>query len=150
MFLLAVVGQTNAGIDNTPPNPAIGWTLAAAALIGAFGPMIAAKIAARRSRDDANPAPAGTHGSTTPRIDISQQYLEKFVANLERQAAVAEAKYAALEERAEVKYQELERKHFELQRKFAREEAKGEALSHEIQELRVEVNLLRGRLMGHG
>ena len=151
---------TPATLDNLPADTGLAWAVVIVTGLGAACSVAVAAIKARRSGEapsNSRTAPAvGVIDTITPRIDASQGYLDKWAAEVESKAKAAEARYEALERRTEARVGELEKRQFELQGKYfelqgknARTEAEVESLRRENHELREELSLMRGRLMGH-
>lgn len=135
-----VVAPPGAGtaldINPAPPNSTSQWLALAMALLPVVGSIIAAKIQAKKTTHTVAESAAA---AVTPRLDVGQQYLEKFVKSLEDRL-----------EATEDKYEDLDRRYQTLLEERATLRAQMEAIRSDNADLRDEVHELRGRLRGRG
>lgn len=128
-FWLLILSNVDpgAGIDLPPATDTTGrWIVGTVMLAIPVCSVLAAYFQSKKPKTN-GPALA-VPVSETPRLDLGQEYLEKFVKHLEDSERITQAKYEDLERKSDAKYQELERKYFDLLEKYATIKAQYEAL----------------------
>ena len=137
VFLLDVL-QPAPGLDIPPQTDPTGRLIVTIlTLLGALSPLVLARIQNKKNPSN-GPTPL-TPASDTPRLDVGQQYLERFVKSLEDRVIHAESRADELDRRCQALLEDR-----------ATIKAELKAVRADNTELRDEVHLLRGRLMGHG
>lgn len=145
LLLLATSATQSNGLDLPPATDPVGrWIASSIAVFAVIGPLIAARIQAKRggvSNGPGGPAPpVGDIAASTASLDVGKQYLDRLVANLEDQ--VKEIKAENKDLRAQVTGLIEDR---------ATVRAQLEAMRVDNSDLRDEIHTLRGRLQGnHG
>lgn len=146
LLLLYLAADPGSNLDLPPADDPTGrWIATSIAALTVIGPLIAARIQAKKSPANGPTSPA-TDPSATPRLDATQGYLERYVASLEHRVEQTEARNAELDR----KYLELLDKYAATNAKLATTQAQLEAVHHDNLELRDEVHLMRGQLRGRG
>lgn len=136
LFILAV--EPGNSVEIPPATDPTGRLIAVAlATLAVLGPYFNSKVSAKKGVSN-GPTPLNG-ASPTPRLDVSQQYLETYVKSLLDRAQAAEA------EARDVKKQVMT-----LIEDRATFRAENKALREDIAELRGEVLELRGQLRGRG
>lgn len=136
LFLIGAATTPGSGVDIPPATDPTGRMIAVGVAILAFlGPITAAKLSAKKGVHN-GPTPLD---SATPRLDVGQQYLERYVQNLEDRVKSTEGEN-----------RDLKKQVIELIEDRATLKAQNEALRVDLTELRDEVHELRGQLRGRG
>lgn len=119
--------EPGAGIDLPPATDTTGrWIVGTVMLAIPICSVLAAYFQSKKPKT--NGPSLTTSFSDTPRLDLGQEYLAKWVKHLEDSERFTQAKYEDLERKSEAKHQELERKYFDLLEKYATIKAQYEAL----------------------
>lgn len=146
MFLLYTVAEPGSQLDLPPADdPAGRWIATTVAVLTVLGPLAAAKLQAKKGATN-GPSPSTPVESATPRLDVTQGYLERYVASLEKRV-----------EHTEAKNDELDRKNLELLDKLSAATAQIATMSVQLEqvhaanlELRDQVHMMQGQLRGRG
>lgn len=138
-LFLAAVAPGNGAIDIPPVDDPTGRIIVlAVAFLAVVGPYATAKVSAKKGVIN-GPAPVAGGDSPTPRLDVGQQYLERYVKGLEDSVKSVEAENV-----------DLRKQLLGLIEDRATFRAQNEALRADIAGLREEIHELRGQLRGRG
>lgn len=142
-LLVTLVEPGGGGLDLPPADDPVGrWIVGAVMLLTPTLPLLLAKLQSKKPASN-GPTPL-TSGVDTPRLDVGQQFLERFVKGLEDRVAVTEAKNEDLDRRYQVLLEE--RAMFRTQVENLK--ADNVELRADNVELRAEVRAMRSRLNG--
>lgn len=138
LLIATVVATTTPGtgleLPAPAPDPKGQWLALVVAVLPVIGSIVAAKIQAKRGQfNGLEPLFVGQ----TPRLDVGQEYLERYVQNLDDQINTLK-----------IKNDDLEQKFLQVLEDRATIRAQLEAMRVDNIELRDEINVLRGRLRG--
>lgn len=138
-LLLSAVAPGNGGLDIPPADDPTGRIIViVVAGLAVLGPYITAKVAAKKGASN-GPVPLASPDSPTPRLDLGQQYLERYVKGLEDSVKSVESENV-----------DLRKQLLGLIEDRATFRAQNEALRADIAGLREEIHELRGQLRGRG
>lgn len=138
LWLLLTI-TTDPSLDLPPVEDPVGRLIATIVAVAIPVSAVAvARIQAKKAPGH-SPLPLPGVDSPTPRMDLGQEYLAKFVQHLENSDRLTNAKY-----------DDLNAKYLDLLEKYATISARYEVLRVEANELRNEVHVLRGRVQGRG
>lgn len=156
LWVLMTVVEPGAGLDLPPQNDLFGRIIIGAAMIlTPLMPFFVARISAKKSPSNAAGAPpiAVTAELARPRLDIGQEYLEKYVQRLEEDVKKTEAGYEKRLTVHEAKHDDLEQRYQAtieeraiLKTRLTALEAENVEIRADNAELRAEIRALRGRI----
>ena len=151
MLLLVLIysfAEPGTNLDLPPADDPTGrWIATGVAVLTVIGPLIAARIQAKKgSANGPVTTVADPSASSTPRLDVTQDYLQKYIASLEKRVEQTEAK----NEEAERRYLDLLAKYADVNAKLATTNAQLENVHAANLELRDQLHLLQGQLRGRG
>ncbi len=137
LYLLMSAVEPGSGVEIPPATDPTGRIIAlVVAFLAVAGPYLTAKVSAKKGIGN---GPTPINGSTpVPRLDLGQQYLERYVKGLEDTVKSVEDENKVLRKQV-----------LDLIEDRATFKTQNEALRADIASLRDEVHELRGQLRGH-
>lgn len=142
-ILLTAVAEPGAGVDLPPATDTSGRLMVMAGMLGPpLFLMITGLVNAKKPKSNGPllQTPLAGGNSPTPRLDVQDEYLQKFVKLLEDSEKDARKQLVETEQKWQRKYEALEQKYLELIQKYASVAAQYEALREVV---------VRGRIQGH-